>query len=132
MGDYPNIAWLAQADPATLTSRQLQVHVIRQDCEKPARGSMHQADKDARMAAAVPALLAHIDELYGENERLRGEVTRCRRWLGSAIAERNEARSGRDSARHERDEATRKAASLERLHDERDAIERAQMFGDAR
>lgn len=73
MSDYPNIARLALADPDKLTSRQLQIHCIRQDYEKPARGSMHQVDKDARMAAAVPALLAHIDELYGQINALKAK-----------------------------------------------------------
>lgn len=71
MSEYPNIARLALADPDKLTSRQLQVHVIRQDYEKSARGSMAQVDKDARMAAAVPALLAHINELYGQIDALK-------------------------------------------------------------
>jgi hypothetical protein len=71
VSEFPNIARLVQADPAELTSRQLQIHVIRQDYEKSARGTMHQVDKDARMAAAVPALLAHINELYGEIATLR-------------------------------------------------------------
>jgi len=60
---YPNLDRLAKADPDTLTSRQIQVHVIHQDHKGAARD---QSIKDARMAAAVPALLAHIDELYGE------------------------------------------------------------------
>lgn len=70
MTGYPNLDRLIQADPDNLTSRQLQVLGCRIDYKTPARGLM-QVDKDARMAAAVPALLAHIDELYGENDRLR-------------------------------------------------------------
>lgn len=70
MTDYPNIAKRAAGDPDELTSRELQVNLIRQDFETPARGSMRQVDKDARMAAAVPALLAHIDDLYRQIERL--------------------------------------------------------------
>lgn len=71
MTNFPNIARYAQTDPNRLTARELQVNIIRQDYEKPARGSMNQVDKDARMAAAVPALLAHIDDLYGQIEYLR-------------------------------------------------------------
>jgi chromosome segregation ATPase len=130
MSAYPRIAQLAQADPNKLTSRQVQVHVIHQDCEKPARGSMHQVDKDARMAAAVPALLAHIDELYGEADQLR-QTTRhhqdrhadAARLLEKARAEVTQIaidtspayaqlRDERDSARRERDEAMRKQEPL--------------------
>lgn len=71
MTDFMNIARRAQGDPNKMTARELQVNMIRQDYEKSARGTMHQADKDARMAAAVPALLAHIDDLYGQVEYLR-------------------------------------------------------------
>lgn len=68
--ELPNLARLAQKDPDTLTARQLQVHAIRQDYEAKHPISPS-AEKTARMADAVPALLAHIDELYGELENVR-------------------------------------------------------------
>jgi hypothetical protein len=75
--NFPNLARLANTEPDKLTSRQLQVNAIRQDYE--AKHPISPSpEKTQRMADAVPALLAHIDELYGENERLRqyAETTR--------------------------------------------------------
>lgn len=70
MSEFPNIARLDQIDPDKLTMRQVQIHMIRQDYEAKHPVSPS-SEKTARMAAAVPALLAHINELYGQLENLR-------------------------------------------------------------
>jgi len=72
VSDFPNINRLAQADPDKLTARQLQVLGIRQDYEAkhPISPSPEKTD---RMAATVPALLAHIDELYGDINDLKAK-----------------------------------------------------------
>lgn len=139
MSDYPNLDRLerrARFNRIDVTTREIQVLNIRQDYAKPARGTMHQADKDARMAASVSALLAHIDELHGrvhdlmeERDKARHEATQIAIDTAPAYAQ---LREERDSARRERDEALDKVVSLRRLHDERDAIERARLSGGAR
>jgi len=131
MSDYPNIARLAQTDPDKLTSRQLQIHGIRQDCERPARGPA-QLDKDARMAAAVPALLAHIDELYGDIAKLQERNGNQADMLAQHRYRRDEQDTEIERLRKERDaaqvEATRiaiaTAPAYAQLRDERDSARR--------
>lgn len=94
--ELPNLARLAQKDPSTLTAWQLQVHAIRQDYE--AKHPISPSpEKTARMAAAVPALLTHIDELYGEIENLRkyAETTKYHQDNHSKAAGDLEALKGR-------------------------------------
>jgi len=72
VSDFPNIPQPGQIDPDKLTVRQIQIHMIRQDYEAkhPISPSREKTD---RMAAAVPALLAHIDELYGDINDLKAK-----------------------------------------------------------
>lgn len=132
MSEFPNIARLAHADPDKLTSRQLQIHVIRQDYEAK-HPIFPSAEKTARMADAVPALLAHINELLGEVENLRkyAETTKYHQdQHATAVRELEKVRfevtqiaidtspayaqlrDERDSARRERDEAMAKLDEL--------------------
>lgn len=73
MTDFPNIARRAAGDPNKLTAREMQVNLIRKDYEAKHPISPSQ-EKTERMAAAVPALLAHIDDLYGQIEYLRKKI----------------------------------------------------------
>jgi hypothetical protein len=61
MTNLPNLDRLARRGADNLTARELQTLCIRTDHSVPPGVS----------DATVPALLAHIDELYGDNERLR-------------------------------------------------------------
>lgn len=115
MSDLPNLDRLerrARFNRIDVSTREIQVLNIRHDYEKPARGTMHQVDKDARMVGAVPALLTHIDELHGrvyevleERDKARAEVTQIALDTSPAYAQ---LRDERDSARRERDEAIAK------------------------
>lgn len=125
---YPTLDRLLQDDPDKLSSRQVEVLVCRIDYGTPARGPM-QLDKDARMAAAVPALLAHIDELYGDINDLKGKCGKqadmlarhCRRRdeqdAAIAAAERKLADVTNDAARARAESV---AAFVERRLNHRD------------
>lgn len=69
--NLPNLDRLRQADPATLTARQLQVLLIHRDATNLDGTTAERAMRTTRLGAEVPALLAHIDELYGQVERLQ-------------------------------------------------------------
>jgi hypothetical protein len=71
----PNLDRLAQSNPDTLTARQLQVLLIRREAENTTGSATAQAMRTTRLGAEVPALLAHIDELYGEIATLHGALT---------------------------------------------------------
>ncbi len=64
MSEFPNLERLARTDPDKLTAKQLQVLVIRSIAENTRGTFSEQAMRTASLGADVPALLAHIDELY--------------------------------------------------------------------
>ncbi len=113
--ELPNLDRLerrARFNRIDVTAREIQVLNIRHDYDRPAPTTLHQVDKDARMAAAVPTLLAYIDELHSridaaqaQRDRARDEVTRIAIDTSPAYAQ---LRDERDSARRERDEAMAK------------------------
>lgn len=74
MADLPNLDRLARRnwrDQNAVTSREMQVLNIRDDYYRdPISASIEKAH---RMSDAVPALLAHIDELYGEINALKAK-----------------------------------------------------------
>lgn len=115
--ELPNLDDLARRgwrDPNAVTSREMQVLNIRDDYYRdPISASIEKAH---RMSDAVPALLAHIDDLHGqvENrerdlEKARFEVTQIAIDTSPAYAQ---LRNERDSARRERDEAMAKVEKL--------------------
>ncbi|MFJ5984244.1 hypothetical protein [Lentzea sp. NPDC092896] len=133
MSDFPNLDKLRKTDPNKLTARQLQVLLIQRTAENTNGSFAERTTRTASLGADVPALLAHIDELYGEIEHLRKytETTKYHqdqhaaavRNLEKARAEvvqiaidtsphYRQMRDERDSARRERDEAM---AKLDRL-----------------
>jgi hypothetical protein len=72
---YPNIALLADRDPATLTARELQVALICRDAETTPVTVLDKAKQTTRLGQDVPALLAHIDDLYSEINTLKQQKT---------------------------------------------------------
>lgn len=66
MSNLPNLDRLARRDADNLTARELQTLCIRVDHTVPPGGS------DAK----VPALLAHIDELYGQIDALKEKCSK--------------------------------------------------------
>lgn len=74
MTNHPNLARLAQRDPGTLTAREAQVVLISRDANTPSTTKLDQAAQTVRLGRDVPALLAHIDELYGEIESLKTQA----------------------------------------------------------
>lgn len=87
MNSYPNLDRLAQRDPGTLTAREVQVVLICRDANTPSVTKVDQAAQTVRLGRDVPALLAHIDELYGQIERLRDEASTTRAELASLAKE---------------------------------------------
>jgi hypothetical protein len=71
MNHLPN---LAQADPATLTARELQVALIYRDANTTPVTELDKAKQTTRLGKDVPALLAYIDELHGEINALKAGV----------------------------------------------------------
>jgi len=70
MNDLPNLARLAQADPNTLTARELQVALIYRDANTTTVTELDKAKQMTRLGQNALDLLAHIDRLYGEIDRL--------------------------------------------------------------
>jgi hypothetical protein len=71
MTELPNLDRLARRGADNLTAAQIQVLLIKRAAEDTSGGFTEQARRAVTLGTEVPALLAHIDELYGDNERLR-------------------------------------------------------------
>lgn len=126
MSDYPNLDRLGENGANDLTERQIQVLVVLQEVETPVPTEAERAVRTARLGNDVPALLAHIDELYGDIENLRMKAQYDRDQRADAVRQMEKARfevtqiaidtspayaqlrNERDSAYRERDEAMRK------------------------
>jgi hypothetical protein len=71
MNHLPNLTRLTQADPTTLTARELQVALIYRDANTAPVTELDKAQQTTRLGHNVPALLAYIDELHGEINALK-------------------------------------------------------------
>jgi hypothetical protein len=93
--NLPNLDRLHRSNPDTLTARQLQVLLIHRESGKPLASTADRAMRTVRLGAEVPALLTHIDELYGQIEDLRRQLNANGVELPATSAEQPATRSPR-------------------------------------
>ncbi|GHH57512.1 hypothetical protein [Lentzea cavernae] len=71
MSELPNLDLLGQKGPNDLTAEELQLVLIRQEAGTPVPTEIEWEMRLSRLGRDVPALLAFIDKLLGDNKDLR-------------------------------------------------------------